>query len=56
VRISRGVRYRRSFPVSLPLSADDQTLALLPLNLSGDQSVTPDNSRIERVHVQAGNP
>ena len=56
VRISRGVRYRRSFAVSLPLTADDQTLALLPLNPSRAQSVMPDSLRMERVHVDAGNP
>jgi hypothetical protein len=56
IRISRGVRYRRSFAVSLPLAADDQTLAFLPLNSSSHQSVMPDNLRMERVNVEAINP
>jgi serine/threonine protein kinase len=62
IRISRGVRYRRSFAVSLPLTVDDQTLALLPLNPSTDQITNkaqlrlPGNLRVERVNVDANNP
>jgi serine/threonine protein kinase len=56
VRISRGVRYRRTFAVSLPLTDDDQTLALLPLSPSSKQSVMPDNLLMERVNVEATTP